>query len=385
VISQFAGTSLWFAGNAILPDINQQLQLGPGAIGNITSAVQFGFIAGTLLFALLSIADRFHASIVFFISSFLAALSNICIVWLVKDEYGLLACRFLTGFFLAGIYPVGMKIAADWFDKGLGKALGWLVGALVLGTAFPYLLRSSSWYFPWEEVLIVISLFAFAGGILMLLFVKQGPFQKKSTSFRPSNIGHIFSSRDFRAAAFGYFGHMWELYTFWAFVPVILAMHYNGINTGSQSFLSFLIIAAGCVSCIAGGYLSQKIGSAKIAFYSLIISGACCFLSYFFINSATPIFFCLMIIWGLTVISDSPQFSALVAQTAPQDYRGTALTFVTSVGFSITIISIQLMNYILVHIKEPLREWVFILLSIGPVIGIVSMRRLTIKSDRVLK
>ena len=148
VFSQFAGTSLWFAGNAILPDIQQELHLQGNAIGDITSMVQLGFICGTLVFALLSIADRFHPSRVFFVSSLIAALANACIAWIAKDFFALLALRFITGFFLAGIYPVGMKIAADWYEKGLGKALGYLVGALVLGTAFPHLLKAGNYALP---------------------------------------------------------------------------------------------------------------------------------------------------------------------------------------------------------------------------------------------
>src|SRR5205085_5624613 len=178
ILSQFAGTSLWFVGNAILPDIQKGLGLQNNALGNITSVVQFGFIAGTFLFAVFSFADRFNSAKLFFISSVIGAVANISIIWLAKDIIALYVLRFVTGFFLAAIYPVGMKIAADWYEKGLGKALGFLVGALVLGTAFPHLLKSNVYSLPWKQVLIFTSAFAFIGGLLILFFVSDGPYRR---------------------------------------------------------------------------------------------------------------------------------------------------------------------------------------------------------------
>jgi MFS family permease len=376
VLSQFAGTSLWFVGNAILPDIQQQLNLGNSATGNITSVVQLGFIAGTLVFAILAIADRFSSSKVFFISSLLAATANLCILWLVKDVWGLMIFRFITGFFLAGIYPVGMKIAADWYDKGLGEALGYLVGALVLGTAFPHLLKGSSYHFSWQKIILFTSLFASLGGILIFLFVKDGPYKKQGQIFSIKNITQIFHSKDFRAAALGYFGHMWELYTFWAFVPVILLL-YSGSNTSINIPLwSFIIIGIGAISCVAGGYLSKKIGSTKVAFYSLALSGLCCLVSFLLIKSSLMFFIAFMLIWGITVIADSPQFSALVAQKAPQELKGTALTFVTSIGFAITIASIQLLNFLFNQTTSASLYKIFIVLGAGPLIGLIFFYRL---------
>ncbi len=375
MISQFAGTSLWFVGNAILPELQVELGLGTNALGNITSMVQFGFISGTLVFAILSVADRFSPSQVFFVSSILAAASNLCITWFAEDSFSLLLFRFITGFFLAGIYPVGMKIAADWYEKGLGKALSWLVGALVAGTAFPHLLKGSSYHFSAEKIILFTSLFAVAGGTLIILFVKDGPFRKRSQSFHPGQIIKIFRSKDFRSSAFGYFGHMWELYTFWAFVPVLLALHPASGSGTNIPLWSFIIIAVGCLSCIAGGYLSQKWGSAKVAFYSLLLSGLCCFLSFVALNAGTSVFFLFMLVWGTTVISDSPQFSALVAQTAPAESKGTALTVVTCIGFAITIASIELLNYLFQH-SSGSKEYLFMILGIGPVLGLLFLKRI---------
>jgi len=374
VLSQFAGTSLWFAGNAILPDIQRELSIQTNALGNITTVVQFGFIAGTLIFAIFSVADRFVPSKVFFISSVIAALANVAIIWLAKNAATLFVLRFITGFFLAGIYPVGMKIAADWYEKGLGKALGYLVGALVLGTAFPHLLRSSVYALPWKHVLIFTSAFAAIGGLLILLFVGEGPFRKPATRFQPSALIQVFRSADFRAAALGYFGHMWELYTFWAFVPTILLLYVSSDRQMNISLWAFIIIAVGALSCVAGGYVAEKIGSARLAFYALLCSGICCLASPSFFQLPVSAFTFIMVLWGICVIADSPQFSTLVAQTAIPEYKGTALTIVTSIGFAITIASVQLISYIFDHWTKTTA--VFLLLAPGPFIGLMFLFRL---------
>ena len=378
ILSQFAGTSLWFVGNAILPEIQHELNIEGNALGNITSLVQFGFITGTLFFAVFSIADRFNSSKVFFISSLIAAIANVAIIWLAKNAASLFALRFITGFFLAGIYPVGMKIAADWYEKGLGKALGYLVGALVLGTAFPHLLKSNLYALPWKQVLIFTSLFAAMGGLLVILFVGEGPYRKPATRFQPSAIFKIFRFADFRSAAFGYFGHMWELYTFWAFVPGILLLNKHDHILDSTIYLwSFIIIGVGSLSCIAGGYLSQKTGSSLVAFYAMLLSGICCLLSPFFLQLPWSIFLIFMIAWGIAVIADSPQFSTLVAKTGIPEYKGTALTIVTCIGFAITIGSIQLINYFFGHWQKT--NSVFISLAPGPLLGLLFLYRLVKK------
>jgi MFS family permease len=371
VLSQFAGTSLWFVVNPVLPEI---MGGSTSSIGSITSLVQFGFISGTLVFALLSLADRFSSSKVFFFSSLLAALANLLIIWIRQVE-AIFILRFATGFFLAGIYPVGMKIAADWFEKGLGKALGFLVGALVLGTAFPNLLKSQVFQFEWKAVLIFTSVFALLGGLLILIFVGEGPYKKQANQFHPSSILNDFKSPDFRAAAIGYFGHMWELYAFWSFVPAIL-LAYNTYHSTTSTIYgwTFAIIAIGSVGCVLGGYLSQKMGSARVAFYSLLISGLCCALSVFMFQLPATVFYILLLIWGTTVVADSPQFSTLVAERATPSNKGTSLTMVTCIGFALTIVSIQLINFLFTNWGSDFP--VFIILGIGPLMGLFSMRSL---------
>ncbi|MGB5262481.1 MAG: MFS transporter, partial [Lutimonas sp.] len=221
VISQFFCISLWFAGNGVMNDLISNFDLRKNALGHLTSAVQLGFILGALIFAIFTIVDRYSPSKVFFVSALLGALCNLGILWNENNLVSLLFFRFTTGFFLAGIYPVGMKIAADYYEKGLGKALGFLVGALVLGTALPHLLKDMTIAFPWQSVLLVTSTLAVIGGLLISIFVPDGPFRKPGVSLDHTAFFGVFKQKEFRSAAFGYFGHMWELYTFWAFAPVI--------------------------------------------------------------------------------------------------------------------------------------------------------------------
>jgi len=371
VVSQFAGTSLWFAGNAVLPELQASLGLKGEALGLLTSSVQLGFILGTLCFAFFSLADRVSPRLLFLLCSLLGALANVLLAGATSIT-GVLLLRGLTGFLLAGIYPVGMKIAASWYSGGLGKAIGYLVGALVLGTAFPYLLRGLGASLPWQTMLLAISILAAAGGLAMYLLVPNGPYLSKGARFEVTNMLRVFRVRELRAAALGYFGHMWELYTLWAFVPVILAYAYPEWAPGQLSVFSFLVIAAGAVGCVAGGYLSQRWGSGRVAFVQLLLSGLCCVASVWVLQ-LPQLLLPFLLFWGVVVAGDSPQFSALTARAAPPQLVGTALTVVTSIGFAITIISIQLTGYLLTVM--PLRG-VFILLAVGPLLGLLSMRPL---------
>ncbi|GAB3541324.1 MFS transporter [Pontibacter brevis] len=372
VFSQFAGTSLWFAGNAVLPELQASLQLQEGALGLLTSAVQFGFILGTLCFALFSLADRISPRLLFLICALLGATANVLVVFSATSVGGVLLLRSLTGFLLAGIYPVGMKIAANWYSGRLGKAIGYLVGALVLGTAFPHLLRGLGTALPWQTMLLAVSVLAALGGLLMYLLVPDGPYHSKGARFDVVNMLKVFRAREFRAAAFGYFGHMWELYTLWAFVPFLLAYALPQTPPEQLSIYSFCVIAAGTVGCIGGGYLSQRWGSGRVAFVQLLLSGICCILSVWLLQ-APLLVLPFMLFWGLVVVGDSPQFSALTAKTAPPQLVGTALTVVTCIGFAITIGSIQLTGYLITLVPP---HFAFLLLAFGPLVGLLSIRPL---------
>jgi MFS family permease len=372
VISQFLSTSLWFAGNAVLPDLAKEIKLAPEYLGHLTSAVQFGFIAGTLVFAVLTIADKFSPSWVFFWSSVIASAFNFAIRIEDISAIEILFFRFGAGFFLAGIYPVGMKIASDYFQKGLGKSLGFLIGALVLGTAFPHLVRSLLDPLPWKYVIDVTSILALVGGFLIVAFVPNGPYRKKSHGFDFTSFFKVFQTKAIRSAAYGYFGHMWELYAFWAFLPFIL-QYYNTVHNENlyTAFWSFTLIAVGAISCGMAGLISGKFDPKSIASFALAVSGICCLLSpIFLIQSSPELLLLFLMVWGLGVTADSPMFSTMVAQNAPEATRGTSLTIVNSVGFAITIVSIQLLNLLSVHI-DPI--YLFPVLGLGPVLGLVGM------------
>ena len=376
VISQFFCSSVWFAGNAIINDIVRIYNLPADYVAHLASAVQFGFITGTLVFALLSIADRFSPSKVFFFSALIAALFNLAISMDGIDAPVLITLRFLTGFFLAGIYPVGMKIAADYYQQGLGRSLGWLLGALVLGTAFPHLLKTITTVttsLPWKYVVYSTSLLAVLGGTAMLLLVQDGPYRKPGQ--KPSLLAFLkgFANPHFRSAALGYFGHMWELYAFWVFVPVILTnykLHVPGAGF-TVSMVSFLVIASGSIACVLGGMISLKQGPKRVATTALFISCTCCLLSpLVFSTHSTPLLFIFLFIWGMTIVADSPMFSTLIAHNAPPASKGASLTIVNSIGFAITIVSIQLINAL---INEANSRYIFTILAIGPILGLIAL------------
>jgi len=356
-----------------MDDLVVNFHFDESALGHLTSAVQFGFISGTLLFALLTIADRFSPSKVFLISALIGALFNAGAMWEGNDFASLLALRFFTGFFLAGIYPVGMKIAADYYERDLGKSLGFLVGALVVGTAFPHLLKGFTETLPWKLVIIGTSSLAVIGGLLMYVLVPNGPHRKASQKLDLTAFFKVFNTRDFRSAAFGYFGHMWELYAFWAFVPVMLST-YRVMHPESflnVPFLSFLIIGMGGVACVIGAYLSMNKGAKRTASIALLLSCLCCIVSPLIFTFVSPILLIgFLLFWGMVVIADSPLFSTLVAQNAPTETKGTALTIVNCIGFSITIISIQILT-ILSDVMNPM--YIYVVLAVGPLLGLLAL------------
>ncbi len=373
IIAEFAGTSLWFASNAVLPDLQQHLSISSHSVGIMTSAVQFGFILGTLGFAYFVLADRFSPRVVFFLCSTFGALFNLSVYLFAKNLESLLLLRFLTGICLAGIYPVGMKIASGWYREGLGSALGFLVGALVVGSAFPHLLKGLGENLSWGSVMLAISTTAATGGFLMLLFVPDGPHLRKRTPFSSTALAIIFKSKDVRSATFAYFGHMWELYTFYTFVPLLLSQY--AIQNHHQSFnvsgWSFAIIAAGGIGCAGGGLVSQRTGSAWVAWAQLFSSGICCVLSPLLFHGPLELFLPFLLFWGTVVVGDSPQFSALVARYAPQEFVGSALTIMNSIGFAITIVSIQLISS-LTNLLDI--QYLFPVLTIGPGLGLLWLR-----------
>ena len=377
VLSQFFGTSLWFASNAVLPELQSYLNVGGDLVGLTTSAIQFGFIVGTLGFSFFGLPDRFSPRILFPACCLAGALFNALVLVLARGLPSLIVLRFLTGVSLAGIYPLGMKIAAGWYREGLGNALGFLVGALVLGTSFPHLLKGAGPAngIPWEGVILAVSIVSALGGILMYVFVPDGPWSTQRGKFDAGSLRAIFRSEGVRTAAIGYFRHMWELYTFYAFLPFMLSAYRSGgADAGfNKSLWAFAIIAAGSLGCAGGGIASNRWGSARVALAQLALSCACCIVSPLLFRLPAALFFAVLLLWGIVVVGDSPQFSAMVARYAPPHSLGSALTIVNCIGFAITILSIEATSF-LSHAVRP--EYLFTFLSIGPAIGLVYSRRL---------
>ncbi|SFH34844.1 MFS transporter [Pedobacter insulae] len=372
VIAQFFCTSIWFGGNAVMDDIAVQFNLSSDYLAYLTNSVQAGFITGTLLFAILGIADRFSPVKIFFICACVAAAFNLMLGLNGTNLSLLFICRFFTGFFLAGIYPIGMKIAADHYEKGLGKSLGFLVGALVLGTAFPHFLKSGFATLPWKYVIFTTSVLSLAGGAVLFSLVPDGPYRKPGQQLKLGAFRHSFKNNGFRAAAFGYFGHMWELYTFWVFIPVMLANYnYHYQTQLNVPLLSFFIIVMGSLACVGSGLLANRFGTKRLATLALAISGICCLLSPIFLQTdSITVLVIFLMIWSMAVIADSPLFSTLVAQNVSLELKGSSLTIVNCIGFSITIVSIQLINIVMTRENA---HYIFVVLALGPLFGLYSM------------
>jgi MFS transporter, DHA1 family, inner membrane transport protein len=389
VLAQLMGTSLWFAGNAVLPDLERawglREQFGE-TLGPLTISVQIGFILGTLVFAIRGVADRHSPRKVFVVCVLVGAALNAA-AWLIDQlsadasvRYGvLLASRFGVGFALAGIYPVGMRIASGWYQQGLGTALGWMVGALIVGTGLPHGLRALGAQWPWQEVIIAVSAIALVGGLLMGLLVPDGPYWVRAQSARKlqgNPLAVIFKTPRLRASVLGYWGHMWELYSLFALSPVILATYLHTSITPGVSALVFFVIAGGGLVAAIGGYVAKRIGSAKVATALLASSGLCCLLMPWMMHAPWWLFGLWIVIWGATVSSDSPQFSALTASNAPPDQVGTVLLSANSVGFSICVLSILLSSSLWPVIGLDYIGWLWLP---GPLLGVWAMRHLVRK------
>lgn len=380
VLSQFAGTSLWFAVNAVMPDLQQAWGLPATSVGMLTSAVQLGFVAGTLVFALLMLADRFAPSRVFLACSLLGAAFNAATLLADGHLATLVALRFVVGFLLAGIYPVGMKIAASWYREGLGAVMGVLIGALVLGTALPHGLRAVAGHTgvaaPWQAVVLGVSVLAALGGLATALLVPANPHAPRGARITPRALGLIWSDRRLRASVFGYFGHMWELYAFIVLVPFVLATRLAGTQVSAGAFWA---IAAGFVGCVGGGLLVRRFGSAQVAQMQLACSGACCLAAPWMLAAPLALFMAWLLLWGATVAGDSPQFSTLTAQNAPPSAVGSVLTFTNCIGFAISVVSIELF-------VRAAQAWPLALvlpwLALGPALGLWMFRPLSRAAGR---
>lgn len=373
VLAQLFGTSLWFSINGVWLSFSRELGLTESDLGRLTLAVQAGFIAGTLTIAVTGLADRFGASRIFAVASVLGALVNAGFVWVANHAPLDFALRFATGLCLAGIYPLGMKMVIAWTPRYAGAALAWLVGMLTLGTALPHLMRGLTLGMPWELPLYGASLLALVGGAVVLL-LGDGPHLPASSGRVPLRQGlAALRIPRFRAVAGGYFGHMWELYAFWTLTPLLVARELDRANQSDDlvPWLAFVIIAVGAIGCVAGGRLSRTKGSEWVARRALIISGAICLIYPLSGHLPPTVLLLLLLVWGLSVIADSPQFSALAAATAPKASVGSSLAVMNAVGFGLTLPAIWLTS----GLWSTWGIWVALLLLPGPAFGLWSLRQ----------
>ena len=371
VLAQLAGTSLWFAVNAVMPDLQRELGWPASAVGALTSSLQFGFIVGTLVCALLAIADRFHARNVFVLCALAGAACTVGAWAMVRHYEALLVWRFATGFFLAGIYPVGMKIAAQWFPRGLGPALGLLIGALVLGSASAHALRALGDALPWPSLMLGVAALAALGGVMLFVLLPEPPGAvARVTTLQWKALATLVTDARVRSSVLGYFGHMWELYTLWVLMPLILATRLQGT---ALSWAAFGLLGAGALGCVGGGWLAPRFGSARVAGTQLAASGLCCLLAPALMHAPDALFYGWLLVWGITVSGDSPQFSALTARNAPPQAVGSVLTLTNSIGFGISIASILL--FVELMRVLPL-DWLLTGLAIGPALGLWALGRL---------
>jgi len=361
LIAELLAMGVWFSATAVAPALASAWGLDDSGKSWLTMSVQLGFVAGALVSVIFNLADRVPAQILFAISALAAGAATACIAIFANRLAPAVLLRSLTGFFLAGVYPVGMKIVATWTDKDRGLGIGLLVGALTLGSAGPQLLNSLGIGEDWRALLYTASAFAAAGGLIAAIFVQQGPYRSPAPPFRWAYAATILRERPVLLANLGYLGHMWELYAMWAWIAGYV----------HSSAVAFFAIAAGGPGSLIAGRLADRMGRTKITIGSMAISSACALLIGF--SYGTAALAAVAILWGFAIVADSAQFSACVTELCEREYLGTALTLQTSLGFLLTMLTIRLVPLIQSRIGE---RWSFSVLALGPILGIWAMQTL---------
>jgi MFS family permease len=374
LLAQVAAMTTWFATTASLAAMRQGWTLTPFQEGLMTSSVQAGFVGGTLTSALLSAADRYDPRTLFMTAAAIAGGACLLIVFFAPTDIAVPLLRFATGFCLAGVYPVGMKIAATWAKGDLGLLIGMLVGAVTLGSAMPHLFVPLG--LDWRVPCIVAGVCAVAGALLIRR-VDIGPNRASAPPFRLANAAEAFRRRPLRLANLGYFGHMWELYAMWAwigsFLAASLALRYGPAPPIGASVATFLVIASGAIGCLVGGWAADRVGRTAVTIASLAVSGACALVVGLAFGGPAWLVLLIGIIWGITVVSDSAQFSASVTELSDRTLVGTMLTVQTCIGFLLTLVTIHAMPHVVAGLGW---TYAFMILALGPAIGMWAMAQL---------
>lgn len=373
----------WFSASAVAPTLTRVWHLTPAGTAWLTISVQLGFVAGALVSAVLTLADRWSARRLVVGSAALAAVATAGVALAPGPGVGI-ACRMLTGAALAGVYPPGMKIVAGWFREGRGWAIGILVGALTLGSAVPHLVRWAAPPEAWRFVLGVAAASALAGGLLVLVVPHDGPFAAPSPPFSWSAAPRILRDRAVLLANLGYLGHMWELYAMWTWMAVFVAASErlrrgaSADTTTLAALVTFAVVGSGAIGCWLGGKYADRWGRTTITVWAMALSGSCAIAVGVLFGQPLLLLAPLLLVWGVAVVADSAQFSTAVSELAPADYVGTALTLQTSMGFLLTCATIYLLPAVAAAVGW---RWSMSVLALGPALGVWAMLALRARPE----